>query len=143
MTLSHLAFKLPLGCRLSCAEDSRHSSTIQDCGTSPSSLLLPAISPPVADVGVGNTLRAKNLLLAVWQGFRSFSNTRILVTPLLPQLLALSKLAKPLQLDFLPFLRVPSCQTQIVHPAFHLTPFEEIFGGFFSSIKNKDDSCCL
>ena len=143
MTLSHLAFKLPLGCHLSCAEDSRHSSTIQDYGTSPSSLLLPAISPPVADVEVGNTLRAKNLLLAVWQGFRSFSNIRILVPLLLPQLLALSKLAKPLQLDFLPFLGVPSCQTQIVHPAFHLTPFEEIFGGFLSSIKNKDDSCCL
>lgn len=124
-----------------------HSSTIQDYGTSPSSLLLPAISPPVADVGVGNTLRAKNLLLAVWQRFRSFSNIRILVTPAsewslqsplsFPPLLALSKLANPPQLDFLPFLGVPSCQTQIVHLAFHLTPFEEIFGGL--SLFNKEE----
>lgn len=33
VTLSHLAWKLPLGCHLYCAEDSCHSSTIQGCGT--------------------------------------------------------------------------------------------------------------
>lgn len=46
VTLSHLACKLPLGCHLSCAEDSCHPSAIQGCGTgvpSVSSCLLPLL----------------------------------------------------------------------------------------------------